>query len=122
LRREAQRLRQKAEAGAGFVVTQPVYSREEAEALSEAARPAGLPALLGVLPLRTPRHAEFLHRRVAGIRVAPGAQRRLLQAADPAAEGLALAREMLAVARLSFAGACLMPPFGRYEVLTPLLA
>jgi methylenetetrahydrofolate reductase (NADPH) len=122
LRREAQRLRQKAEAGAGFVVTQPVYSREEAEALGEAARPAGLPLLLGVLPLRTPRHAEFLHRRVAGIRVAPGAQQRLLQAADPAAEGLALAREMLAVARLSFAGACLMPPFGRYEILTPLLA
>jgi homocysteine S-methyltransferase len=95
---------------------------EEAEALAEAARPTGLPLLLGVLPLRTPRHAEYLHRRVAGIRVAPAARRRLREAADPAAEGLAMAREMLAAARRGFAGACLMPPFGRYEILPELLA
>lgn len=121
LAREARRLRAKAEAGAAFVVTQPVYSSQEAEALAEAARPAGLPVLLGVLPLRTARHAEFLDRRVAGIRVAPEALRRLGQAADPAEEGLALAREMLEAARRSFAGACLMPPFGRYELLSRLL-
>jgi class 3 adenylate cyclase len=46
---------------------------------------------------------------------------RMQQAADPAEEGLALAREMLAAARRSFAGACLMPPFGRYELLSRLL-
>jgi homocysteine S-methyltransferase len=122
LRREAERLLAKSEAGAAFAVTQPVYSVEEAEALAEAARPTGLPLLLGVLPLRTPRHAEYLHRRVAGIRVAPAARRRLREAADPAAEGLAMAREMLAAARRGFAGACLMPPFGRYEILPELLA
>jgi homocysteine S-methyltransferase len=122
LSREAQRLRRKAEAGAGFAVTQPVYSRQEAEALAKAAGSAGLPVMLGVLPLRTPAHAEFLNRRVAGIRVAPEARRRLREAADPAREGLALAREMLAVARRSFAGACLMPPFGHYEMLPQLLA
>ena len=122
LKREAQRLRRKAEAGAAFAVTQPVYSREEAETLAAAAGPAGLPVMLGVLPLRTPAHAEFLHRRVAGIRVAQAALRRLREAADPAAEGLALAREMLAAARQSFAGACLMPPFGHYEILPRLLA
>jgi methylenetetrahydrofolate reductase (NADPH) len=121
LRREAERLQRKAEAGAGFAVTQPVYAPEEAAELAEAARPAGLPVLLGVLPLRTARHAEFLDRRVSGIRVAPEALRRLGQAADPAEEGLALAREMLEAARRSFAGACLMPPFGRYELLGRLL-
>ena len=122
LRREAQRLRRRRRrAPASWSPSRCIRARKPRR-WREAARPAGLPVLLGVLPLRTPRHAEFLHRRVAGIRVAPGAQRRLLQAADPAAEGLALAREMLAVARLSFAGACLMPPFGRYEILTPLLA
>jgi homocysteine S-methyltransferase len=121
LGREAQRLVAKAEAGASFAVTQPVFSRQEAEALAEAARPAGLPVLLGVLPLRTPAHAEFLHRRLAGIRVAEAARRRMGEASDPAAEGLALAREMLAVARRRFAGACLMPPFGRYEILSRLL-
>jgi methylenetetrahydrofolate reductase (NADPH) len=122
LRREAERLQRKAEAGAGFAVTQPVYAPEEAAELAEAARPAGLPVLLGVLPLRTARHAEFLHGRVSGIRVAEGARRRLRDAPDQAAEGLALAREMLSVARKLFAGACLMPPFGRYEAVAQLLA
>jgi homocysteine S-methyltransferase len=50
----------------------------------------------------------------------PEALRRLGQAADPA-RGLALAREMLEAARRNFAGACLMPPFGRYELLSRLL-
>ncbi len=122
LSREAQRLRRKAEAGAAFAVSQPVYSRPEAEALAEAAGFAGLPVMMGVLPLRTPAHAEFLHRRVSGIRVAQAARRRLQDAADPAEEGLALAREMLAAARRGFAGACLMPPFGHYEILPALLA
>jgi methylenetetrahydrofolate reductase (NADPH) len=120
--REAERLLRKAEAGAGFVVTQPVYSPEEAAELAEAARPAGLPVLLGVLPLRTAGHAEFLNARVAGIRVPDGVLRRMREAADPPAEGLALARRMLAAAREYFAGACLMPPFGHYEILRPLLA
>ena len=122
LRREAERLQRKAEAGAAFAVTQPVYSHEEAEELAEAARPAGLPVVLGVLPLRTPQHAEFLNARVAGIRVPESVLRRVRAAADPLAEGLELAREMLAAARRDFAGACLMPPFGHYEILGRLLA
>jgi len=122
LRAEAERLLRKAEAGAAFAVTQPVYSPEAAEELAEAARPAGLPVLLGVLPLRTPAHAEFLHRQVAGIEVPVEVRRRMAAAADPTAAGVALAREMLAVAQRSFRGACLMPPFGHYEILRPLLA
>jgi hypothetical protein len=53
--------------------------------------------------------------------VAQAARRRLQEAADPAAEGLVLALEMLAAARRLFAGACLMPPFGGYQILRPLL-
>jgi homocysteine S-methyltransferase len=42
-------------------------------------------------------------------------------AQDPVAEGIAGAREMLALARQWFAGACLMPPFDHYEVLEDIL-
>jgi homocysteine S-methyltransferase len=37
------------------------------------------------------------------------------------AEGAANARDMLALAREGFAGACIMPPFDHYEVLTDIL-
>ena len=62
LKREAERLKRKLEAGARFAVTQPVYTNEEAMELAEAAADGGAPLLLGILPLRTARHAEFLHR------------------------------------------------------------
>jgi homocysteine S-methyltransferase len=42
-------------------------------------------------------------------------------ARDPVAEGIAGAREMLALARHWFGGACLMPPFDHYEVLEQIL-
>jgi homocysteine S-methyltransferase len=45
----------------------------------------------------------------------------MAQASDPVTEGSAQAREMLAVAREHFAGACIMPPFDHYEVLFAIL-
>lgn len=118
---EVRRLEQKVEAGAQFVVTQPVYGEAGAQMLYEATRHLSIPVILGILPLRTARHAQFLHDRVAGIVVPTEARARMRDAHDPAAEGIALAREMLGVARQRFAGACVMPPFGRYEIVAELL-
>jgi homocysteine S-methyltransferase len=121
LKRERQRLRRKVEAGARFAVTQPVYTAGEAAELAAAGYAAGVPVLLGILPLRTARHAEFLHRQVAGIAVPEEIRARMAASADPAALGLELARQMLDLARERFAGACLMPPFGHYEILASLI-
>jgi homocysteine S-methyltransferase len=120
LKRELERLKRKVKAGARFVVTQPVYTTDEALELAEAAASAGAPAL-GILPLRTARHAEFLHRKVAGISVPDEVRSLMAGARDPLAVGLELARVMLDTARRSFSGTCLMPPFGHYELLTDLL-
>jgi homocysteine S-methyltransferase len=76
---------------------------------------------MGILPLRSPRHAEFLHQKVAGIEVPEQLRQRMQRAADPVAEGAANARTMLAAARQRFAGACIMPPFDRYEMLHAIL-
>jgi homocysteine S-methyltransferase len=119
---ETRRLEQKVESGAQFVITQPVYDEAAAGLLHEATRRLGIPVILGILPLRTARHARFLHDKVAGITVPEGVQARMAQAADPVAEGIAAAREMLAIARQGFAGACIMPPFDHYEVLFDILS
>jgi methylenetetrahydrofolate reductase (NADPH) len=120
--REVDRLGRKLEAGAQFVVTQPVYAESEAVRLAEATRPLGIPIILGILPLWSARHAQFLHENVAGIRVPEQVRRRMQRAEDAPGEGASLARELIAVARQCFAGACLMPPFGHHEVLAPILA
>ena len=115
------RLAKKVEAGAQFAVTQPVYDEASARELLEATQHIKIPIILGILPLRTPRHAEFLHRKVAGIAVPQPVRNRMQQAADPVAEGVANAAEMLKIARRQFAGACLMPPFDHFEVLVDIL-
>jgi homocysteine S-methyltransferase len=115
------RLERKIEVGAQFVVTQPIYDERGAENLAEAIGHLDIPLIMGILPLRTPRHAEFLHQRVAGIEIPEVVRKRMIQARNPVAEGAANAREMLAVARKHFAGACLMPPFDHYEVLFDIL-
>ncbi|MBN1485972.1 MAG: methylenetetrahydrofolate reductase [Chloroflexia bacterium] len=121
LQAAVRRLERKAAAGARFAVTQPLYDESSALEIARATRPLDLPIILGVLPLRSPRHAEFLHQRVAGIAVPQSLRDRLSRSQDSTAEGLANARGMLDLARRHFAGACLMPPFDRYEILSNLL-
>jgi len=121
LEKPVRRLECKKEAGAQFVVTQPYYDEAGTDALVVATRHIDIPIILGILPLRTPRHAEFLHRKVAGINVPKQVRERMSQAEDPVTEGIAIAREVLNLARERFAGACLMPPFDRFEMLGNIL-
>ncbi len=121
LEEAVRRLERKVEAGAQFAVTQPIYDEGSCDQLYEATRHIDIPIILGILPLRTARHAEFLHNKVAGIAVPEQVRQRMQRAVDPVAEGAANAGEMLAIARERFAGACLMPPFDHYEVLFDIL-
>ena len=121
LEKPVRRLERKKEAGAQYVVTQPYYDEAGTDALVAATRHIDIPIILGILPLRTPRHAEFLHRKVAGINVPKQVRERMSQAEDPVTEGIANAREVLNLARERFAGACLMPPFDRFEMLGDIL-
>jgi homocysteine S-methyltransferase len=118
---EIRRLERKVAAGAQFVVTQPAYSEAAAKTMRDATKDLDIPVFLGILPLHSARHARFLHENVAGIAVPEAIQLRLLRAASARDEGVTIAREMLSVARTSFAGACVMPAFERYDVLADLL-
>lgn len=121
LEREVERLEKKAAAGASFVVTQPVYDREMARTLSISTSHIDIPVIMGILPLRTPKHARFLDQKVAGIAVPAHLIEIMDQAKNPIAEGVANAREMLLLAREFFKGACIMPPFDHFEVMPDIL-
>lgn len=121
LARAVDHLKRKVDAGARFAVTQPVYDEAGADELAGATGEIDIPIIMGILPLRTPRHADFLHTKVAGIAVPRDLRQRMHAAADPVAEGAANARELLVIARQRFAGACIMPPFDHYEVLFDIL-
>ena len=119
--RAVRRLKQKVDAGAQFAVTQPIYDANSADAMARATRSAGIPVIMGILPLRTASHAEFLHHKVAGIAVPRQLREQMHQTQDTVRTGNRNARKMLKTARERFAGACVMPPFDHYEVLEDIL-
>ena len=119
--REWSRLERKIAAGAQLVMTQPLYSEAQVEEMMTRARRVfgggfPVPVLLGVLPLHSSRHAEFLHNEVPGITI-PDEQRETMRiAGDQGAEaGLEMALNLLASCRSLVAGTYVMPSFGRYE-------
>jgi homocysteine S-methyltransferase len=116
------RLQRKVDAGAQFAVTQPIYDTETADIMVQKTHPLGLPIIMGILPLRTVRHAEFLHHKVAGIAVPKKLRQRMARTEDTIAEGIANTRELLTLSKDRFAGACIMPPFDHYEILFEVLS
>jgi methionine synthase I (cobalamin-dependent)/5,10-methylenetetrahydrofolate reductase len=119
---EWDRLERKLAAGAHLVMTQPLYSVRQVEAmLDEARRRFGqggfpVPVLLGVLPLVSVRHAEFLHNEVPGITIPDDARAAMHAAGERGSElGIEMADELLASVEGELAGTYIMPSFGRYE-------
>jgi len=119
---EWDRLERKLAAGAHLVMTQPLYDVRQVDAMmAEGQRrfgPGGfpVPVLLGVLPLVSARHAEFLHNEVPGITIPDETRAAMHAAGDRGADvGLELALAFLTEAGPAVQGTYLMPSFGRYE-------
>lgn len=120
---EAERLHAKLEAGAHFVMTQPIYDAEIwLEFLKHFGGPIPVPLMVGILPLQSAKHADFLHNEVPGITLTPAALRRMHAAGpDGRKEGVKMAQELLLDLLPISQGVYLMPSFGRYEVAAEVL-
>jgi homocysteine S-methyltransferase len=120
--REIDRLLAKVEAGAMWAQTQPVYDLEVLEAFLARLGRVPVPVVVGILPLHSARHAEFLHNEVPGITIPEAIRTRLREAGDHALRvGVETAQAVLAAVRRRYAGAYLMPSFGRFEVVAEVL-
>jgi homocysteine S-methyltransferase len=117
---EIERFRKKVEAGAEFTMTQPLYELEALTRFLEVigAKKTRIPVLLGLLPLQSHRHAEFLHNEVPGINIPDHAREAMRTAGERGIEvGIEMCRALLLKARSLVEGVYLMPSFGRYEVV-----
>ncbi len=115
---ELERFQKKLEAGAEFTMTQPLYELEPLTRFLEAVGKRRVPVLLGLLPLQSHRHAEFLHNEVPGINIPDHAREAMKNAGEKGIEvGVEMCRALLLEAKDMVEGAYLMPSFGRYEVV-----
>ena len=99
---EIRRFKYKVEAGAEFAITQPVFDPSGFAEFLKRIEEARVPILAGIMPLESLRHAEYMANEVPGVRVPEAVVERMRRAEDEgraSAEGLAIAREMMAAVR-----------------------
>ncbi len=123
---ERRRFDYKVEAGAEYAITQPVFDPRQLERFLREIGDAHIPIVAGIWPLLSLRNAEFLANEVPGVVVPDEILERMRvanrQSAEHAlAEGVAIAREMLALVRSEVQGVQVSAPFGRVSLALQVL-
>jgi len=120
---EIRRFAYKVEAGAEYVVTQPVFDLSLLENFVRRIAHCRIPVVAGIWPLVSVRNAEFMKNELR-VSVPDSILERMARAQTPEAareEGVAIAREMLIAAREMVQGAQISAPLGRYASAVDVL-
>ncbi len=121
---ELDRLKRKADAGAHLVFTQPVFGLEAVDASARACESVGLPFMIGVMPLKTQRHCEFLHNEVPGINIPMDLRQKMIDAPDDESAGkigLDAVFDLSQNIRQTASGLYIMPPFGNAKIAVQIM-
>lgn len=127
LDREIRRFAAKVEAGADFAISQPVFDLDQLDRFLRTTEGFGIPILAGIWPLVSLRNAEFLANEVPGVSIPPATLARMQRASERGrdaalAEGVAIARELIAAVAPRVAGVQVAAPLGRVPVALETLA
>jgi methionine synthase I (cobalamin-dependent)/5,10-methylenetetrahydrofolate reductase len=122
---DIERLSRKIEAGAHFIMTQPVYEAETLLSYFERYRqrfgPVSIPILVGLQPLHSYQQAEKFHNEVPGIIVPAYVRERLRLAGEAsAATGVEIIKELFESIYPHIQGVYLMP-LDRYTLVSELI-
>jgi methionine synthase / methylenetetrahydrofolate reductase (NADH) len=115
---ELRRFERKVQAGAEYVMTQPIFDVDLLEAFLERTREHKLPFIAGIWPLGSYRNAEFMINELR-VPVPEPILDRMRRAENPEAahaEGVAIARELVERVRPLVAGVQIGAPFAHYQM------
>jgi methionine synthase / methylenetetrahydrofolate reductase(NADPH) len=121
---EDERLIRKVDAGAQVVYTQPVFDLATATRAVEVCAKAGVPIMVGVLPLRSARHAEFMHNEVPGVSIPDHLRKMIADAPDDQTAlhiGIEQAKSLSFEISKMAQGLYLMPPFGNASIAASVM-
>ena len=118
---ELKRFEYQVEAGAEYAITQPVFDVAQLERFLGEIKHVRIPIIAGIWPLVSVRNAEFLANEVPGVVVPDSVISRMRRANDKSkehavAEGIAIAREMLACVKSAVQGVQVSAPFGKVDL------
>ncbi|HVN16066.1 MAG TPA: methylenetetrahydrofolate reductase, partial [Anaerolineales bacterium] len=126
LENEFKNLRRKIKAGADFFLTQPIYNAEDGQKFLNAYEKQygklDKPVLVGILPLVSARHMNFLHHEVPGISIPEEARKRIEAAGENGARvGVELAVELVDNLKPWANGVYIMPQFYRFDMVAEII-
>ncbi len=123
--REIRRTQEKIDAGADFVVTQPVFDIAPLLRFMDAVPGlAKVPLIAGIWPLASYRNAEFMRNEVPGVIVPDSVMERMARGStkeEQRAEGILIAREAVAAIRSRVAGVQVSAPFGNVKTAAAVI-
>ncbi|MCR8845253.1 bifunctional homocysteine S-methyltransferase/methylenetetrahydrofolate reductase [Paenibacillus sp. SC116] len=122
LEKAVERLYRKVEAGADYIMTQPIYDPLLIERMAALTKSISIPIFVGIMPLASGRNAEYLHNEVPGILLSDEVRSRMagLEGEVGRAVGVNIARDLLDEAMKHFNGIYLITPFMFYEMTAEL--
>jgi methionine synthase / methylenetetrahydrofolate reductase(NADPH) len=123
LEEEVRRFEFKVDAGAEYVITQPVFDLKLLETFLRRIEHCRIPVVAGIWPLTSVRNAEFMKNELR-VSVPDVIIERMAKAASAEAaraEGVMIAREMLAAVKSTLQGAQVSAPLGRYSAAADVL-
>lgn len=120
---EVEKTERKVEAGANLLFTQPLFEMRTLETFLKRIEHLKVPLMLGIIPLRSYKHADFLHNEVPGMRI-PEKFRDIMRSAgkDGVKVGVKLSIDFIKEAKPAVAGVYMMPPFQKYHVIDDILS
>ena len=123
---ETKNLRRKLKNGADFFLTQPIFDPALAESFLQyyAGEFGALdkPVLVGILPLFSARHVNFLHHEVPGVSIPETIRERMEKAGtEGVKEGIRITSELVDQIKTWAQGIYIMPQFNRYDVVAEMI-
>jgi len=118
--REITLLQRKIKAGAHFILSQPIYQVRYLKTFLDSYEnrhgKLPIPLLVGILPLASERHAEFLKHEVPGITIPDNIMEKMEKSgSNGAITGIEIALELTEELKPYSQGLYIMPAFKRYD-------
>ena len=122
--REIRRIKEKIEAGAEFIITQPVFDVKSLFTFLDRISEYNIPVITGIWPLASYRNAEFMQNEVPGVVVPDEVMERMAKANTKEEQlqvGISIARESIAGIRDRIQGVQVSAPFGNVNTAISVL-
>lgn len=116
---QLKRLKKKIACGAQFMMTQPLFVKEDIKVLVEKTRDCHVPIFVGIYPLWSHRNAEFLHHEVPGIIIPKYIRERMGRYEDKDDQrkaGEDIAKELITDIKDIVDGIYIISPLNKWEI------